>query len=105
MELNKLAERVVQICDESDNNYDAKDEVLKLLDLHYPEQTQTTKESGEMYILYTASAFDWEVASTHPSYKDMLKELDDCYGIELTDEDDLYDKLGEWDMKFEKVMV
>ena len=102
MKKSEIAKKLIQIVNNSDNNYDAYDDVLEHLEQSLPKEKVTKTKSNTVYITMSAGSID----GVYDSKEDMINHYRKDWGVEGTDDEVLeylenIDSLAQGEWKYE----
>ena len=96
MKKSEISKKLIQIVNNSDNNYDAYDDVLEHLEQSLPKEKVTKTKSNKVYIAMSGS-MECRIDGVYDSKEDMINRYRKDWGVEGTDDEVLeYLEEGEW---------
>ena len=99
MKKSEISKRVVELVNESSNNYDAYEDVLKLLEQSLPKEKVTKKKSNKVFVAMSAGTMEMRVDGIYDTKEEMLDTYRKDWGLGEYNDQELEDYLtedGEW---------
>ena len=98
MDKVEITNKLIKIVNESDNNYDAYDDVSTFLNEFLPKEKITKLITNYVYIAMSAGTMEMKVDGVYDSKEDMIDYYRKAWGIEGDDEEVLnyLQQDGEW---------
>lgn len=95
MKKSEIAKKVIEIVNNSDNNYDAYDEVLNLLNQSLPEEKVVKTKSNTVYVAMSPGTMEMRVDGIYDSKEQMMAKYKKDYGLEEYTDEEMEDYLSE----------
>jgi hypothetical protein len=95
MKKSEIVKKVIQIVNNSDNNYDAYDDVLELLEQSLPEEKVTKTKSNTVYVAMSPGTMEMRVDGIYDSKEQMMAKYKRDYGLEEYTDEEMEDYLSE----------
>ena len=97
MKKSEIAKRIVELVNESSNNYDAYEDVLELLEQSLPKEKVTKKKSNQVFVAMSPGTMEWRIDGIYDSKEEMLDTYRKDWGLEEYNDQELEDYLSEDD--------